>query len=787
MQQPEVSGELTEAERALLAAVARGELADMRRAIVRGSVLREILLERRPGIVIPPAGLRISRVIVDGGLDLEGVTLTKPLLLWHSRIQGASDAGTLVIRDARLKRLGLHSCTVEGLIMADRVEIESGLYLGGGVVRGHLQIRGAQVGGALGIDGTEIGDGKTALLAAGLTLSGPLIVRRGRLLGEVSFPRSRLGGGLYAEDAVFSHSGLAVDGESARLEGDLLLDRAKIAGGLRLAHAAVAGRIAADGLEVSGIPDSLVAPGLSVSQGISMAGARFSGTVRLDGADIGKAFRAEGLEIDGGEAAIVADVIAIGGNWELARARLTGCFNLPGARIDGQLRMTEASVACGDGAIRGDGAIIRGGVFLSRSALTGLVRFPAAELGNQFRLRGATLKVDHGAALLLSGSTFARDVELNGGLQSSGALVLDQVVIRGVCDFRGSMLKSAALARGGGPPARGDLHDHTRRTDELVVSLVDAEIDRLQMPDRAAERPRGIVDLSRARVGSYDDALDAWPPPPGQRGRSSDGRDIDHLVIDGFVYEHLTAPSGSRPASGRAHQRDERVAAQRLHWLEGQDADSVGARFKPQAWVALAERLTAQGYHEDARMLTIARLRRERRSASARLGQRLQGAILDLVALYGYNPWRTIAWMVGFIVIFAGIWGWAASHCTPRGCVEGEEVFVVTSRDGYAQDGFADRYPAFSALAYSFDLFVPFVSIGYENHWRPNLNFKPLVTVPVPDVAGFIGLAGGQGLTAVTVTAGGLLYLLGVIEMLIGLVLTSLAVTGFTGLLRGGQ
>ena len=43
---------------------------------------------------------------------------------------------------------------------------------------------------ALAIEGTEIGDGKAAILAAGLKLSGPLILRRAKVLGEVALPRA---------------------------------------------------------------------------------------------------------------------------------------------------------------------------------------------------------------------------------------------------------------------------------------------------------------------------------------------------------------------------------------------------------------------------------------------------------------------------------------------------------------------------------------------------------------------------------------------------------------------
>jgi hypothetical protein len=772
-------GDLTEPERLMIEAIVRGEPADLKRGIVRGLILRELILEMRPGFVVPPAGVRLERAIIDGGLDLEGVTFTKPLMLWHSRIQGGGDRGTLMLRDARLRRLGIHSSTIEGAIIADRVHIEGGLYLGGGAIKGALQVRGADITGALAIEGSEIGDGKTALLGAGLTLSGPLILRKARIAGEVALPRALLGAGIYAEEAQIAHSSVALNVESARIDGDVLLERASIAGGIRLANARIGGRLAGDGLVVTGIPDSMLASGVNIGHGLHLKEARFAGTVWLEGAEIGKVLSAEGISIDGGETALSADILRVTGNVDLGRARLTGQISVPGAVIDGQLRMTEARVTGGEIAIRGDGARIRGGCFLSRATLTGLVRFPAAEFGNQFRLRGASLKVDQGAALLASGSRFGRDVELNGGLQSIGAIVLDQCDIRGVCDLRGSALKSAALARGGTPPPSSDANQHAARTDELVVSLVDARIDRLQMPEHADHRSRGIVDLSRAHAGSFDDAAAAWPPSHKLRQRSTDGRDIDHLVLDGFTYAHLSNPPGSPMRPGRHRGNEDRVAASRIVWLEGQEADAVTHHFRPHAWVELGKRLTAQGYDEDVRALTIARLRHERRSHMTGFGARMQGCLLDWLALYGFNPWRTIIWMALFVLLFAGVWSWAQGFCAQVGCLD-ESVFVVTNRDAYTQDTFARGYPPFHALAYSFDTFVPFIGFGYDDHWRPNVGWAPIAELPLPELP----LLGRQSLT---VTIGGVLYVLSILETLIGIVLTSLAVTGFTGLLRAGD
>ena len=44
-----------------------------------------------------------------------------------------------------------------------------------------------------------------------------------------------------------------------------------------------------------------------------------------------------------------------------------------------------------------------------------------------------------------------------------------------------------------------------------------------------------------------------------------------------------------------------------------------------------------------------------------------------------------------------------------------------TSASG-CQRAFGRTYPAFNPLAYSLDVFVPFVSFGYEDHWRPKVS-----------------------------------------------------------------
>ncbi len=803
-EQPECV-ELSEAERLVVEAACRGDVIDCKRQQIRGRVLKLLIDDILPGWQVSAAGIRINRAIVTGGLDLEGSTFAKPIIIRHSRIEGGGDNGTVLLRDARLKRLGIHSSTIEGAIIADRVQIDNGFFLGGGVVSGRLSIRGAEIGGALAVDGTEIGDGNEAILAAGLRLIGPLILRRAKISGVVSLPRSNLGAGIYAEDAQFNAKEYAIDAESARIEGDLLFDRAVVAGRLGFPNARIGGRIAASGMSVDGGSIAFDGDGIDVRQGVDFTGASINGSVRLSGADIGKSFLAEGMQIEGGGEAIGADGIKIGVNWDMAGAKLVGSLSCAGADVGGQFRLTEARLFGADLALRADGARLRGGCYLSRSMVFGALRFPAVEVGNQFRLRGAALKVGSGVALLASGSRFMRDIELNGGFQSVGAIVLDQSEVAGNVDLSESKMVSAALAREmqpakSSPPGKAGSVE--QGWDETVLSLIDAKLTRLLLPSRVENRPRGIVDLSRARVGSYQDYSAAWPPEPEARGVSLEGREIDHLVLDGLTYDHLANPSGGEQMPGMHARSDDRVAHRRIAWLEGQAHCDIADHFKPQPWVQLGRRLGEQGYHDDARTISIARRRLELASHSSTAGQRWQGYILDLFALYGHNPWRTVTWMAAFIVLFAGIWGWAASNCSAPGCHD-ETVFVVTNRDAYSQETrqrFEQGYPAFNALGYSFDVFVPFVSFGYADHWRPNINWQPFAEIPIPDFISRgveaversltgaqdpLSRADGRRVNRVIVfSVGGILYILSVVETLLGLVLASLAVTGFTGLLR---
>lgn len=823
---------LTPAEETLVGAVIAGRRADLSGQAVRASILRDLASETRADWPLPPVGLSVHNATIEGTLDLEGCTVGKPLVFLRCRFKPNAGADTAIgLRDTQLKRVALYDCTVTGAIKADRAHIESALFLSGSTVTGMVRLRGASIGEALAMDGAKIeASGETCILADGLRLGGPWILRAATIVGGIRLEGARIGGGLLWEEVRIKHASVAVhadgaiadgmwalrrakiegalrfrgmhvkaidaqaleitssaegfNGRGADVHGDLILDGARITGETRLGRAHIAGELSARGAVLTGAGEewAVAAAGVAVDQGIALAGARIKGGISLAGAQIGQGLSASNIEIDGRGRAIEADVMHVRGNWIMRGAKITGSVRFAGAVVEGQLGFTQSVIeGSGDLAIRADGAQVRGGWFMGRADIRGLVRLPAARIGNEMRLRATKLQVASGPALFASGVTIARELVLDGGFTTRGSVVLDHAVIDGTLDLSGSQIASAAVMRADAPrkPSHDEMLD--ARYDEAAVSLVDARLDRLVMPENANERPRGIVDLSRARVGSYEDAAPAWPPPLSRtrgdvRCRSVDGRDIDHLVLDGFVYDHLENPAGM---IGAGRRKGVSAATMRTHWLDGQSAEDLQAHFKPQAWVELSKRLAAQGYHEDAREIAITLRRRHRKSASASRGARLQGWFLDVFALYGFNPWRTVMWMVLVVGLFAGVWALAARNCGLPGCKD-EQVFVMALKGNFGQDDAkaTANYPYFNPLAYSLDVFLPFIDLGYEAHWRPSPSYGPITELRPPDLPWLAD-------RTLTVTLGGLLYVLYVVEMIIGLVLTSLAITGFTGLLKG--
>ncbi|MBL8565450.1 MAG: hypothetical protein JNM89_07030 [Hyphomicrobiaceae bacterium] len=750
-----LSPDMTDAERRMVVAAVRGELADLDGEAVRGSVLRDLILEARPGWLLPRAGLSLCRLVVLGGLDLDGAVVDKPLTLSEARIEtiaphrsqtATTSSPALVLASARVRRLTLHASVIDGSLLADRLEVDSSLLIGGGEINGMVHLRGAVVRGGLAVEGVALGDGNSALLAAGVRVGGQLVLRRSSFRGVTALSRSRIGGGLQGEGAAFNgYAGADIDLEGARVGGDVVLDGVSTRHGIVLAGLRGEGRVSLAQACIGEL--GVLAGGLSVDGALTLPGARLSGPLRLDGATVGGDLASAGLEVRGGDLAIALGGASIAGSIDLEAAKLVGALGISSARIRGGVVLANARLFGTALAVEGNGCSTGAGVSLARAVVFGKVALVNAEIGGSLSLAGASLKVESGEALDASGTSVRGDVDLGGGLSSLGGLRLERARIEhGRLKIAGSRI--VALARANPVPPHC-------AADDLALGLSGARVATLEMPAEPGERPRGIVDFSHAEVGDFIDFAAAWPLPA--HGRT------DHLVLNGFVCERLVNPAG-RPVGhdvGRSSLREPQGAA-RIGWLEAQSESDLDVAFKRQPWSEVARHLSAAGLHDQARSVMLAGLRRQRR-AMRRRGPRWASHLDDLLTGYGHRPWRPVVALAVVMLAFAGLYA-AGMRCPEESC--GGPAFVARAAPAQA-GGITVRADRFEPVLYSLDVLVPLLDSGQAEQWRENPAWLPEL---VPGTVGGGGVSGGD-----------LLGLARFVERGLGILLAALA---FAGLVR---
>ncbi|MGD9785103.1 MAG: hypothetical protein AB7E80_16205 [Hyphomicrobiaceae bacterium] len=779
-----VSPDMTEAERLLAVALARGEAAVLGGRSVRGSVLRAILVELRSVSELQQeAGVRIERAVVTGGLDLEGCAIDRPLTLRSVRIGARDDGPALNLRDARLERLTLHDLTVSGDVVADRCDLDGGLLIGGGRIDGLLFMRGASVRGALAIEGADVGTGAAAIYAAGLDVSGALLLRRSTMRGDVSLSRAVVGAGLFAEDCRLMADGPAtLDLAAARISGDVVLERAVMAG-LVLDGAAIGGSLGAAVARfgVAGVR----ADGVRVANRANFSGARIDGTLAIEGARIGGGLAAQGLEVHGGQIGVAAGLLRVAGHVDLSGAKLVGQVRCPAAEIGGDLNLAGARMFGAGVAMSGAGLAVRGDLVLSRSVVVGRIELAGARIERSLDLSAAALKVERGVALAAPGVHIGADVRMDRGFRSVGGIAASRATIGGVVNLKSSGIVSCALAHRPSRELAGASFDDEADAGrhDVALDLGEARVAHLAMPETAEHRPRGIIDLSRASIATLEDHAAAWPPPfEARSGGDEDYDDIDHLVLDGLVYERLANPDGrSDGAVGdeAASAGLLRVNAMpwRVEWLESQSHDDVVMHMRQQPWQQLAGYLTRHGRASEALLIDIARRRRAAGSPSVSRGRRFISRLLDVIALYGHSPWRVVGWMAAVIAVCGMLYTSAAAECTRADCTD-ETVYVLTGRGSHVSQQSEAHYPSFNGFAYSLDVFLPGISLGYDDHWRPNPSWVREVS------SGAVKSdAKSTPLLHARLPAGAMITTLMVIERVLGLLLTVLAAASFTGVL----
>ena len=596
----------------------------------------------------------------------------------------------------------------------------------------------------------------------GADITGQLILRDAKLTGDDGQGNAlvgdlmKVGGGVFL-DQQFTAAG-AIRLVGADITSELNLSGAKLTGTDNNGNA-----LAGDRLKVGG--DAVLDQQFTAAGAIGLVGADISGQLNLSGAKL------TGTDNNGN--ALAGDRLKVGGNAVLGQQfTAAGAIWLVGADISGQLNLRDAKLTGvnGDGnALIGDGLKVGGDAVLDQQfTAAGAIRLVGADISGQLNLSGAKLTGtdNNGNALIGDELKVGEDAVLGQQFTTAGAIRLAGADISGELNLSGAKLtgtdNNGNALIGDGLKVGGNAFLGQQFTAAGAVSITRARIDgsvsldgaELAEPVALLARgvhvdgqltwaPRspvsGLVDLELATVHRLDDdwgllddqgVPDAhWPPE-------------EKLRLAGFTYDEF---GGENQAS----------CEQRLGWIRRSNRDEADGRppvFAAQPYEQLARVYRQTGQESDARQVAIVRHTDLRRFGDLTGSQWLGNWLLDKTIKHGYQSLRAVVLLAAvYLVVLLVAWG-AQHHdsvIVPAKSIKDIEPVPTAMQC-------SPGYPCFYPAGYAVDVVVPIINLRQAENWR------------VDGQASW-----GWAFLAVGWVATGL-----------GWAFTTLAVAGYTGLIR---
>jgi hypothetical protein len=427
--------------------------------------LRDQVLRRR---------VRLRGAHISGPLNLSDAEITAEVWLDASRIDG-----DVYLADSRWSRsLSFDGTMVTGRLDAERLRSESDVYLKHAMFGQEVNLLGAKIDGALGMDGSSFA---TIVELNRLIVGGALFMRdHATFGGDVDLAAAKVGSNLEMSSSSFA---AAVDANSLNVGGDLLMrDHATFGSEVNLVGAKVGGNLE---METSSFAAAVDADGLTVGGALLMRDhATFAGEVNLVGAKI-----SSNLEMDTASfaATVDADGLTVGGYLFMRDHATFGSeVNLLGAKVGSNLEMDNSSFS---DTVTAESLAVERNLFMR-----------GATFGGTVELFGA--KISGGLDL---GSSTATNIDLSNA--ETGEFRFGGLKWRCSNDKAPAPADTATAAPGGkSPPLRWPLGNSDWRT---------ARCD-------GADAPK--LTLRNAHVSSLQDSPDAWPPA---------------LDLEGFRYDRL--------------------------------------------------------------------------------------------------------------------------------------------------------------------------------------------------------------------------------------------------------
>jgi len=476
---------------------------------------------------------------------------------------------------------------------------------------------------------------------------------------------------------------------------------------------------------------NIAADGMDVKGSVFLSdGFKAEGEVCLVGATIGGVLDCSaGQFINPDGAALNASGMDVKGGVFLRNGfKAEGKVRLLGATIGGQLNCSEGRFIDPEGnALNADRMVVKGSVFLRNGfKAEGKVRLLGATIGGQLDCSDSEFINPDGDALSADGMEVKGDVFLSDGFKAKGRVRLLGATIGGQLDCsKGQFINPDGNAlNADGMEVKGDVFLRDGFKTEGIVSLFSAVVAQgLQVKD-VLEPEKARFNFTATTIDTLWDDEASWPAK-------------GNLILDGFVYRRLD------------QQAPHNVKA-RIRWLRLQPTD----RFYPHPYEQLAKVLQESGYVDAAKRVLIAKNKDPAKLKEMSIPKRVfYRVVLGGVTGYGYRPWRAL-WIGAALVLIGCMLFFAAGREGIMVPVQSEAVTVNMS---------------FCAPAYVIDTFVPLVDLEQAHYWTPHVGRS-----------GTLFTVGNYALPL----SGLFLRVVVWVLNILGWVLTTLLVTGLTGVIR---
>ena len=822
-----------ESEYKLLRSAIKGEEADYgadNHNLLSASLIAWLCTYPKACSFLTHRGISIVGAKIEGNLNLKFASLnfplvfrrctfTQPISLERAKVKFLDLSGSYL---ASSKICDASGTQVSAALLATGIHVESDLLLSNVTSTGRISLDEATISGNLNCENSIFHNSEgLTLVASGARIKGAVLLRNVESTGRVSLEKAIIGRDLVCKEGTFYNPKKpALLAQGLKLKGSVNLSHVKSAGLVSLDGATIGGDIIGENsifCNPAGL--ALVASGADIKGAVLLRNVESTGRVSLDGVLIGGDLDCErGTFFNLKEPALDASGAEINGSVLFRKVTATGLVSLDQAIISGDLiagdRIGERSTFNNPkaSAIEVSSAEIKGAILLRNIEVVGSLELFATIIGGDLDCRNGKFKnpakislyaqlaeikgyvylsdnFESKGEISLSATTiggnldcskgkfdnperpslFAKQAEIKGvvrlsNIKSTGCLSLYAAIIGGDLICKNSMFynpsKPALIAQSleiGGSVLLGD-----GLRGSGFISFRDAIIqDRIYMKKRylffdnlatlklvlyliSDNSLIGFfflcnfdslnLDFQFATVRILADDEESWP----LHGK---------LQLYGFSYQEISQTSPIQSAT-------------RLKWLRRQGQKN----FSPQPYEQLAQVLQRSGHNQAATEVLIGKQEDLRCYGKLNPLSHFWNLLLGITIAHGYQPLRALIFALGFIIAGIGLfdWGYSTKLISPS------HVETFKPSNSFKVKQISDDYPKFNSVLYSVDTFIPIMDLYQKSYWLPNANRGAQIRL----------------IECIQIRTGGVLRYYFWFHIIMGWLLTSLWVAGFTGLVR---